>query len=539
MKFTRWDDTALSSWIYLLFFLPLLYVVYVAVPKRHRWAVLLAASCAFCWLVSRWLVAYVLAAAFVAWASALLVDRARDKGKKGRQPGETRGERKARKALTKRRMKAACAAGVCILLGTLVVVKYGAFLISAIDGAAGALGVGAPLAVPEAMALPLGISFYTLAAVSYVVDVYRGKYAACRSLGTVALFVAYFPALTEGPIGRFDQLAGQLRAGEPARGERRAYGVQLILWGLVKKIVVADRLAPLVNELYDHHASYSGLMVVLAAVLYTLQLYADFSGVVDIARGSSELFGVTLARNFEQPFFSRSVNEFWRRWHMSLGSWLRDYVFYPVSLSGATRRLSVWARRRFSGRASQLIPATLALLAVWSATGIWHGAAWKYLAYGLYYFCIVMVGTLLEPAIRSFFAWSGIDRGGRFARTVSLARTLVLVCVGMMLFRADTLGAFRAMLRSVWVWPGTEPLTSGSVFAHGADRYDLLVVAVFAALMLAVDVAHERGVAFRPLLLGHGTAVCWASGFALLACAIVFGAYGVSYVPVPSIYAKF
>lgn len=529
---------ALSSLRYLLAFLPLAYLAYRALPQRRRWPVLLAASYAFAWLSSGRLALYMAAASLVAYLGGLALNSLSAR-RAERHQGESREERKVRRARIDRQRKAVLAASAGVDLAILVVLKYGGFLAGILDGARSALGLSPLFGTATTVALPLGISFYTLMAVSYLVDVYRGKYPACRNLGTVALYVAFFPQLNEGPIGRFDQMANQLRAGALAHGPRLAYACQLIAWGLLKKVVVADRLNPLVGELFSNHASYQGVMVALAAVLYTLQLYADFSGVVDMARGTAELFGVTLAPNFRQPFFSRSVNEFWRRWHMSLGGWLRDYVFYPVSLSHLVRRLSKWARAHLSPHVAGLLVSLPSLLAVWMACGIWHGAAWKYLVYGLYYCAIVVAGMAAEPLFRRFFERTGINREGKGWRRFALVRTNVLVCLGMTLFRADDLPTFGSLCASLLAGPGLEPLATGTWLTHGTDALDLLVVAACAVAMLAVDHLHEQGHSLRPALTERGPWRAYAATAGLACAALVLGAYGAGYTVVPSIYAGF
>jgi D-alanyl-lipoteichoic acid acyltransferase DltB (MBOAT superfamily) len=530
----------LSSWKYFIVFLPVTYGLYAVFPRRGRWVFLLGASYVFLWLCSGTLVSYLLMATFVTWAAALGIEHIRQTSKASAPEHESRDERKQRNSRMKARMRAVLAGCILADLGILIVLKYGGFIGGALNGLRDALGLPTLLTFStSSVALPLGISFYTLQALSYVTDVYRGKYHACKNLGLIALFLGFFPQMEEGPIGRFDLLSDQLCAGNVAHGKRRAYGVQLICWGLFKKLVVADRLNPLVGELFNNHANYQGVMVVLAGLLYTLQLYADFSGIIDVARGSAELFGVTLSLNFRQPFFAHDVNDFWRRWHMTLGSWLRDYVFYPVSLSVPTRKLTNWARNHLSGRAVKLVPATLALLAVWSATGIWHGAAWKYLFYGLYYFAIVLLGLIFEPAFEAFFSKTGIRRDGKLPRCLSVIRTFIFVCIGMILFRANTIEDFTAMMASLFAGLGTSPILDGSWLTHGTDALDMAVIVISAVILLVVDIIRERGISLREVVFGHGVALQWAVGFCLLSATIIFGAYGAGYTVVPSIYAGF
>ena len=530
---------SLSSWKYLLAFLPATLVVYAIVPRRARWAVLLVASYCFLWLSSGALLAYVVLATLVAYGCALGIARIQRGDEAAAPEGETRGEARARRARTKRRTRWVMLAGVLVDLGILVALKYGGMVLGTVDSIRGAFGLAPLFGEATSAAMPLGISFYTLMCVGYVVDVYRGKYEACRNLGTVATFVAFFPHLTEGPIGTFDQLAPQLRAGRLARGDRFCYGVYLILWGLFKKAVIADRLNPIVGEIFTNHASYQGVVILLAGFLYTVQLYADFSGVVDVARGSAELFGVTLAPNFRQPFFSHDVNEFWRRWHITLGAWLKEYVFFPVSLSRATRRVTTWAHGHLRAGGARIASTLLALLAVWSACGIWHGASWKYLVYGLYYFALVLVGMLLEPAFARLAAALHQDRKAPLWRGVAVLRTCLLVGVGMTLFRADTLADFGQMMAALFSGWGTAPLASGELFTHGTDLLDLCAALAGAAAMLVADVLQTRPGGLRGLVLGHGTALRWGLGVCLLCAVVVFGAYGAGYATVASIYAGF
>ncbi|MGI6756048.1 MAG: MBOAT family O-acyltransferase [Atopobiaceae bacterium] len=525
----------LSSWKYFIF-LPLVLLIYAACPKRARFYVLLLASYCFLWLASGKLLVYVLISTLVAYGCArgIARNKARVTAAGPHAPEETR----ARRAAAKRTQHAIMLAAVLVELGLLVVLKYGGMLAQTLDAARAALGLPQLFGQATSLAMPLGISFYTLMCIGYVVDVYRGKYAATDNLTLFATFVAFFPHLTEGPFSSFEQLAPQIKAGNLARHERFAYASELILWGLIKKMVIADRLNPLVSAVYDT-TSYQGIVIVLGVFLYTVQLYADFSGVIDIARGTSELFGITLKTNFAQPFFSHSINEFWRRWHISLGSWLKEYVFFPVSLSRVTRKLSLWARSHLGSFGARITSTLPALLAVWSACGIWHGASWKYLLYGLYYFALVLVGMLLEPAFARLAAAFKQDRGAAVWRHAAQVRTCILVGVGMMLFRADSLTSFAQLLAATWQGAGIDAITTGELFSHGADALDLAVALVGTAALFAFDLYQVKKGSVRELVVTHGTARRWAFGLALLAVLLVFGAYGAGYTPVASIYAGF
>ena len=248
---------------------------------------------------------------------------------------------------------------------------------------------GVPLLAARHLLLPIGISFYTLQAIGYMADIYWKKIPAGQSLGKVALFLGFFPQIMEGPISMYGQTADQLWQG---RGIRRE-----IVWGLFKKMVVADRLYVLVQNVFSQHSRYSGVIVAVAAVAYTVQLYMEFSGCMDIVTGSARMFGVTLPENFRQPFVSRSAAEFWRRWHITLGVWLKTYVFYPVSASGLVKRWNRFARKHCGKYAARLGVSALALFPVWLCNGLWHGPRWSYIFYGMYYFVILLLEMAFEP----------------------------------------------------------------------------------------------------------------------------------------------
>lgn len=243
--------------------------------------------------------------------------------------------------------------------------------------------------------VPLGISFYTLEAVSYVSEVARGKTPAEHQYLHLLLFLCFFPSVTEGPICSYAAMHESLLAGTPLTFERFCSGTLRLLWGCFLKITIADRAGMLVDNVFKQADTAGGAVILLAVLMYTLQLYADFAGCIDIAAGSAELFGVALPENFRQPFAAETVNDFWRRWHITLGAWFRDYVYYPLSLSKPMRALSDFCTRRFGVQKGAVVPTVIALCVTWLGTGLWHGTSMKYVAYGLYYFVIIMIEILV------------------------------------------------------------------------------------------------------------------------------------------------
>lgn len=326
-----------TSYFYLLFFLGVLVALYYLMPLKKRWLVLLGGSYFFYWLASGKLIVFLLITTVSVYLGALAMEREQQAFDSVRKSLEKE-ERKARKAVMMRRKRHIVFVMVLINVGLLAFLKYYHFFSANINALGSHLEPGFQLPALKLL-MPLGISFYTLSAVGYVIDVYRGQTAADHHFGRLALFLSLFTNITEGPISRYDQLAGQAFEGHRADYRQFTFGAQLILWGLFQKMVLADRAALLVSTVFGSPSDYSGGIVILAMFVYTLQIYADFAGCMDIVRGSGALFGIEIARNFNQPFFSKSIGEFWRRWHMTLGAWFKDYIFYPVTLSKTNMKL--------------------------------------------------------------------------------------------------------------------------------------------------------------------------------------------------------
>ncbi|MCI2057927.1 MAG: MBOAT family protein [Oscillibacter sp.] len=525
-----------NSWLYLLAFLGVTVLCYYLAPLRLRWTVLLGASAVFYWISCGWLLCVLPLTALGVYLLALRMERVKESGRAA-AAALPREERRLLRERTQRqtgRLLALTAAGA---FGVLFFTKYFNFAAVNLNALLAALRV--PARIPGLhLLMPLGISFYTLSAVSYAADVAHGVCPAQRNYGKLLAFLLFFPVITEGPVSRYGQLAPQISRGNRFDCRTFAFGVQLILWGLFQKVVLADRLDRYVGNIFDHYRSYSGIVTALTAVLYTFQIYMDFSGCVDIARGSAELFGIHLAENFRRPFFANSVNDFWRRWHITLGAWLRDYIFYPLSMSRGFQRLSRWSRKYLGAYYAAAVPALFALLAVWLGNGIWHGAAWKYIVYGLYYYAITALGMLLEPVFLRLLPALGLSREQRGYRIFQILRTFVLVNVGMVIFRADSLPAAAFMLRSVFR-PYRGGSLAGVLAAQGLPLGQAAIAAAGAAVVFAVSLLRERGVCLREAVARRPIPVRWAVYFAALLAVLIAGAYGPGFGSVDFIYAQF
>lgn len=517
--------------IYLLLFLPCVLLVYGLSPRRLRGKVLLAASYLFFFQMSKFLLCYLVFTTLSVYGVGRWLSAAQAVGDRRIQAGA---DKKAARAATTRRRRGILWLGVAAQVGILFFLKFFNFIGLNLNAL-----LGGPFIPELKLALPIGISFYTLEAVSYLVDVYYRKVEAERSLGRLALFLAFFPAIMEGPICRYGETALPLWEGRPLEYRNVAFGAQRLLWGLFKKWVVADRLNPLVNTLFGSYDQYSGLVVALGAVLYTFQLYADFSGCIDMTIGTGEMLGVKLPENFRQPFFAKTPSEFWRRWHITLGAWFKDYIFYPLSLTGGIKRLGKSARKKLGKHYGQIVQTLVPLFAVWLSNGLWHGTGWNYLFYGMFYYVLIVLGELAEPQVERLTAALGINRSGRLWRLLQSVKMLVIIFTGELFFRAEGLRAGFAMFGSIFTGFGSGGLTDGSLLRLGLSSQDYLAVALGLGVMLAVGVLHENGVHIRERVAAWGIGWRWGFYYLALLAVLLLGAYGSGYTPAELIYAGF
>ncbi len=270
--------------------------------------------------------------------------------------------------------------------------------------------------------LPIGLSFHTFQSLSYVIEVYRGHHKAERHFGIYALYVMFYPQLVAGPIERPGNLLYQFREVHSFRYEDTVEGLKLILWGLFKKVVIADRLAVFVNAPFDRPLEHQGINFILATVFFSFQIYCDFSGYSDVARGTAQVMGFRLMHNFNRPYFSRSVSEFWRRWHISLSTWFKDYVYFP--LGGNRRSTFTWYRN---------------ILITFLISGFWHGANWTFLAWGLLHAVYIITGNITHSTREKLWHGLGFNHQSLMRRLIQTSITFSLVCFAWVFFRANTI----------------------------------------------------------------------------------------------------
>lgn len=516
-------------------------ILYFCVKKNYRWIVLLLGSYFFYWMSSRAFTVVLLLMTSVTFAIGKMIDT-RNKKCAIYLNGHseiTSEERKAYKQNHKKVNKHILIWGVLLDLSMLLLLKYFHFFSENVCELFRWIGI--PVAVPEwNLLIPIGLSFYTLQAIAYMTDVYRGKYQADKNPFKFMLFMSYFPQIVQGPIARHDHLAKQLYEGHEFDYKRCMFGLQLILWGLMKKLVIADRLAIPVNMVFNHYGDYNGLIVLFAAFGYGLQVYADFSGGMDIARGVSQIWGIDLQLNFKQPYFARSIEEFWRRWHITLGAWMKDYVFYPLSLSKISGSIGKKTRKIFGNNVGKKIPSFIAMFIVYFLVGFWHGPEWKYIAYGIWNGIFIMSGILLEEFYSNTKKKLGIQEERYSWKAFQTFRTIVLCSVGRFFSRADNLlAAFLMIASTLKGFSNIAFLVDRTLINLGLDTADWVVLCIMLLIMLGVDTAHEKGIKIRQAIAEQGIVFRWLIYYAAIFAVIIFGMYGSGYDSASFIYQQF
>ena len=386
-----------------LIFAAVTVLLYYLVPKRGQWMVLLTASVLFYAVAGGWYLPFILTTVLTTFFLARVIEsraRADEDYIAAHKADMAKEERKAYKAAGKKKRFRILVAGLVLNFGILAVLKYTGFTVSIVNDVLG-LFTDTSLTVPS-LILPLGISFYTFRSTAYLIDVYRGKAEAAKNLGKYALFISFFPAVMQGPICRYNDLANQFDTPHKAEWDNLSAGFLRILWGFFKKAVVADTLMTAVKNIVATPEDFGGMYVLLLIILYSAVIYGDFTGGIDITIGLSRMLGLKLTENFNRPFSSRSTAEYWNRWHITMGSWFTDYVFYPLSICSSMQKLTKWSRAHLGKAIGMRFPVYFATLLTWFLTGLWHGASWNFIVWGLLNGVIILVSRECEPLYKKF-----------------------------------------------------------------------------------------------------------------------------------------
>ena len=529
--------TSYFSMDYLMFFLPVVIFIYSFLGVKQKKYFLLITSYVFCWFISGKLVVYLALSTLFIHYFGLWLDRLHVE-EKGVLSAAEKEERKTIKAQYLKKKRLVLGFAAALHFGMLLVLKYSGFFTENVNAIFKAFNISVELLIPRYF-MPIGISFFTMQAVAYVFDVYRGVIKADDNICRLGLFMSFFPQIVEGPICRYEQTAHQLWNVSKIEYKNLTFGLQRILFGMMKKIVIADRLNPLIKEVFTNYANYDGGVVAIAAVSYTIQLYMEFSGTMDVVIGTAQIFGITLPENFARPFFSKTISDFWARWHITLGGWFKDYIFYPVTLSKSVKKLTAKLKKKTGNYFALLVASAIALFCVWICNGLWHGAAWNYIFFGMYHFVLILMGNVVEPLAKKIRKVQYVNLNAFPYQLFQMLRTSILVVIGELFFRGHGLKSGLIMFKMMLTDFSLEHFNLESMKALGIDGQDIGIVCVAVVMVLFVNILKERRVVIREALAARPVAVRWAVFYGLILFIMIFGAYGRGYIPVDPIYANF
>ena len=522
---------------FLVIFLPIVIILYNIIPKKYRWLVLLLSSYSFIWIISNKLIIYVLITTLITFLGGLWINKIQEKRNIELEKVEKEKKKELKQKYVKKQRLVLTFLSL-LILGILIVLKYSGFFIENIDNLFKILSIPIELKIPKFL-MPVGISFYTLQAISYLIDIYKEKIKADKNLGRIALFISFFPQIMEGPICRYSQTAEKIWKCEKTNYKNLTFGVQRIVFGFAKKTLIVDRVNAFLIEIFDNYGQYNGAIVALGMVIYTLQLYMDFSGTMDVVIGTAQIFGIELPENFKQPFFSKSISDFWTRWHITLGTWFRDYIFYPVSLSNVCKKITTKLRKKIGNYYGPLVASAIALFCVWICNGLWHGAAWSFIFFGMYHFSLILLGKIFSPLFEKTNKLLHINEKHFIYKGFQIVRTTILVCIGELFFRANTLTDGINMFNKMITEFSFNTFVDGSALQLGLDLQDFILIFVVIILIFVISLIKEKGINIRESIANKNIFVRWCLYYALILIIIIFGTYGLGYVPLNPMYANF
>lgn len=509
-------------------------LLYYVFPPKKRWWIILLSSIVFYGLNGKIYLLYIAVTTVITWLAARYfgyLDFKLEKSISGVEDKELIARQKAK---NKRQKKLVMLVTLLAALGLLGYTKYTNFIISNIN-----LFTKAEFDTIDNIIVPLGVSFYTFMSIGYMLDVYWKKYEPEKNLLKYATFITYFPHIVQGPIDRYNKLAPDIFGEKKFDFDRLRSGFELIIWGFFQKLVIANRLNIFVDSVFSNYEDYYGVVWVVTLALYSVQTYADFSGCMDIARGVSELFGITLQKNFDHPYFAKTIPEFWRRWHISMGEWFKDYLFLPISNSKFVKKNSKKIGKKWGTKARRNFVSCFPVIFVWLATGIWHGAGWTFLCWGIYHGILTTCSTLFADQFEKANAFLHIKTDTFAWRLFQMIRTFTLCCIGRIFFRAESIGVALTIFKNMFTKVNLYMLFDQSIYTWGGlDRPDFMMALISICIMWAVSMMQVR-FSVREKINSQNIVFRYSILYLAIFSVIIFGVYGSGYDASSFIYGQF
>lgn len=492
-----------NSLSFLIFF-PIVTLVYFIINHKYRWLWLLVASYYFymCWNPKYALL--IATSTVITYLSGIFISKF---------------NKIENKAKSKRLKLITVTISLLSNLGILFLFKYFNFTINILSRLFSDIGVTISLPTVDLL-LPVGISFYTFQALSYTVDIYRGNVEAERNLGKYALFVSFFPQLVAGPIEKSKDLLYQFNEIHTFDYNRAKEGIMLMVWGLFQKMVVGDRLAIVVNEVYNNPTEYKGLEILIATIFFAFQIYCDFSSYSTIALGAAKVMGFRLSKNFDSPYFSTSIKMFWRRWHITLGAWFKDYLYIPLG-----------------GNRKGKIRTYINIMIIFLASGLWHGASINFVIWGGLHGLYQVIGDIIKPLKNKVTIYMKVDKSTFSYKLLQVIITFLLVCFAWIFFRANSFADAKILINNLfefnpWI------LTDSTLFSLGLDSKEFILAVIGVIAIIAIDLLKGKKNIIRSLS-NQNIIFRWSIYFALIFIILIFGVYGPDYSQQQFIYFQF
>ncbi len=523
-------------------FLAITVLLYYLVPKKLQWILLTLASFVFYAFAGGFYLPYILLTIVSSYIVSMLIKKNADREKAYIQENKEtldKEQRKAYKAKEKKKRFSILLIGLVINFGMLAVLKYTGFALSNINSIIHIFNREASIRIPS-LILPLGISFYVFQTTGYLIDVYREKTQAETNILKLSLFVSFFPQLLQGPISRHSDLANQLFEEHKCSWDNISAGLLRVVYGYFKKLIIADTIMIAISKIIGAPDTYNGIYVIFLILAYSVQIYADFTGGIDITIGIAEMLGIKLKENFDHPFASKSTKEYWNRWHITMGSWFTDYVFYPLSICKPMQKLSKWSRTRLGNALGKRIPVYLATIVTWFLTGLWHGASWNFIVWGLLNCLVILVSQELSPLYTKFHQACPRLSSSKFWDLFSKSRTFLLMgAIRILDCYRDVPQTFKSVGTIFYRFDTYAEFFNGGVksLGLGLPEYILLALSIITVYIIskfqrANDLSLRHRISKSPAL----TFLCVA---ALIFVILIFGSYGLGYNASQFIYTQF
>ena len=467
---------SLISLPFLIFMLCLL-AIYYRVGEKHQWKILLAGSAFFYFCSNPVYIIFIIISIVSTWL------------------------------LMRNPVKSHFIWTIVINLGLLIIFKY-------------SVNIGI-----RDLAAPLGISFYTFMTLGYAHDCYDRKIKPSDNIWHYALFISYFPQLTQGPIGNYQEMQGQLTAYHPFDLQRIKTGGYRIIIGVFKKLVIAGRVGFYIDTVYGSPSGYSGLTLITATLFYLVEMYADFSGYMDIVCGASDMLGIRLKENFRRPYFAKSIPEYWRRWHISLNEWFNTHLFMPSVTTRWNKKVANILSRVFPKAKKGTLRLIVPTIIVWIVTGVWHGAKFSYLGWGIYFAIVMLVSFCTQGYVKKFNAKIHWNPENRFIKAFQIIRTLTLLSFGEIIYRSekfsDTVAIFKNIFTDTRI-NGAEIAAAMTPFGNGNQAAaSIIIIVILVAAQFVVELAKEKD---EKAFTGHR----YIYAFLMLIVIALFGVAGKS-----------